>query len=115
MRTRLAFTLVEVLTALVLLAVGLAASTRAALGVARLENDARARRMVAAIVRARLDSLSASPCPADRQSGDTLRNGIREQWEASPAGSHVELILDLQVVIRPSLSRTYAVSVPCQP
>ena len=112
MRTPRAFTIVELITALVLLAVGLAAFARAASAVARLERDARFQRLIAATLRARLDSLTHVAC-ASESVGDTSHDGIRERWRAEPHGRHVVLDLQLDVTARPSLSRHVSSSVPC--
>lgn len=114
MRRRFAFSLVELLTALVLLTVGLAAFVRAAAAVARLENDARLRRALAVVMQARLDSLAARPCgPA--HSGQALYAGISERWSAVGDGRRWLVSDTIVVRSRPSLARDYTATLACRP
>jgi MprA protease rhombosortase-interaction domain-containing protein len=114
MRAPRAFTIVELITALVLLAVGLAAFARAAGAVARLERDARIQRLIGATLRARLDSLTHSAC-GRASAGDTTHDGIRERWHAGSQGRHIVLDLQIDASARPSLSRRVTSSLPCTP
>lgn len=114
MRALRAFSIIELLTALVLLTVGLAAFTRAAGAIARLESDARLRRTVAATLRARLDSLSGLACGAER-SGAAQHAGVGEHWHATAGGRHLVLADTIDVAARPSLSRTLATTIACRP
>jgi prepilin-type N-terminal cleavage/methylation domain-containing protein len=109
-----AFSLVELLTALVLLVVGLAAVARAAGAIARLEGDARLRRVAAAALRARLDSVSAWPCHA-AATGVADADGVHERWSVIPSGDRLLLIDSVAVRARPALSRALEVAVACQP
>lgn len=112
MQKRRAFTVIEVLVALVMLGVGLAAFARAAAGVARLEQDARLQRLIAATIQARLDSLSIAACGTDR-AGSAAHDGIQERWRAAPRGRHLELDLQIDVLPRPARSRRIAAVLPC--
>ncbi|MCX5761931.1 MAG: prepilin-type N-terminal cleavage/methylation domain-containing protein [Gemmatimonadetes bacterium] len=112
MHHRLAFSLVELLTALVLLSVGLAAFTRAAGGVARLENDARLQRALADVVQARLDSLTSAPCAPSR-AGEAHHGGVTERWRAVGDGRRWLLTDSISVPARPTLARTYVAAVTC--
>lgn len=114
MRALRAFSLIELLTALVLLAVGLASYARAAGAVARLENDALLRRLVAAAMQARLDSLGAAAC-GDARSGDSHRRGVHERWSVVPQGRHRLLTVRVDVPARPSLARRLSASIACLP
>ena len=114
MRAHRAFSMVELLTALVLLVVGLAAFARAVAGVARLENDARIRRVIAAVFVARLDSLSGASC-VEARSGDAWQDGVHEIWRVTPGARHVELTDTAVVPARPALSRALSASLACQP
>jgi len=109
---RTAFSLVELLVALVLLAVGLAACVRAAAAVARLEGDAARRRLVADVLRARLDSLAATACGPDA-AGRAASGGITEDWQATSDGRRWRLVVRAGAIGRPSLSRTWTASVRC--
>ena len=112
MRHRPGFSLIELLTALVLLAVGLAAYARAAGAVARLENDARLRRAIADVTQARLDSLAAAPCGPSR-SGQAQHAGIGERWTATSDGRRWLVSDSLAVHARPTFARAYAATVAC--
>lgn len=113
MRASPAFTVIEILTALVLLAVGLAGFTRAAGAIAMLQRDARLRRTVADAMQARLDSLAAAPClDAD---GRAERDGVIEQWRAVVDGRAISLTDTLIVPARPQLGRTLQARVRCAP
>jgi type II secretory pathway pseudopilin PulG len=114
MRTLRAFSIIELLTALVLLAVGLAAFTRAVGATLRLEGDARLRRVVASVIRSRLDSLGGVACGTER-SGTSLAQGVRERWHISPSGRRVLLTDTIDVVARPALARTLATTLACRP
>lgn len=109
-----AFSLVELLTALVLLVVGLAAVTRAAGAIARLEGDARLRRVTAAVLGARLDSVTALPC-ATARGGEATLDGVRERWQTVPSGAWLLLLDSVAVPARPALSHVLQVPVACQP
>lgn len=108
-----AFSLVELLTALVLLVVGLAAVTRAAGAIARLEGDARLRRATASALGARLDSVTAWPC-ATVSDGEASLDGVRERWQTISFGPWVLLLDSVAVPARPALSRVLHVPVACQ-
>ena len=114
MRAPRAFSLVELLTALVLLAVGLAAYARAATAVARLENDARLRRAVAAAAIARLDTVGRVPCGTSVE-GSARQQGVSERWRVAPEGSHLALVDLIDVASRPSFGRTITATVACLP
>jgi prepilin-type N-terminal cleavage/methylation domain-containing protein len=114
MPVRRAFSLIELLTALVLLAVGLAAYARAAGAVARLENDARLRRLVAAALQARLDTLRAEACGTAR-SAESHQQGVHERWSVVPQGRHLLLEERVDVPARPPLSRRLTAVIPCRP
>lgn len=114
MPVRRAFSLIELLTALVLLAVGLAAYARAASAVARLENDAQLRRFVAAAMRARLDTLRAEAC-GDARSGESRQQGVHERWSVVPQGRHLLLSARVDIPARPALARQLSAAIPCRP
>lgn len=114
MGDRRAFSLIELLTALVLLAVGLAAYARAAGAVARLENDALLQRLAAAAMQARLDTLQADACGAPR-AGEAHWQGVHERWSVEPQGRHLVLTLRVDIPVRPSLSRQLTVAIACRP
>ncbi len=110
---RHAFTVVELLGALVLLAVGLAGFTRAAAGVAALERDARLRRAVADALHARLDSLAAEPCAA--ASGAATHAGVAERWRVTSDAGALLLTDTVDVPARPRLGRVLEARLRCVP
>ena len=114
MPARRAFSLIELLTALVLFAVGLAAYARAAGAVARLENDALLRRLVAATMQARLDTLHTEACGSAR-AGTSHGQGVHEAWSVVPQGRRLLLTERVDVPARPALSRRLSVTVACRP
>ena len=114
MLRRSGLSLIELLTALVLLAVGLAAYARAAGAVARLENDARLRRALADVTQARLDSLAALPC-ASARAGQAQFAGVGEKWSARSDGRRWTLTDSIAVRSRPTFARVYSATVACRP
>jgi prepilin-type N-terminal cleavage/methylation domain-containing protein len=114
MRAPRAFTLIELITALVLLGVGLAAHTRAAAAVARLEGTARLRLAAAAVLTARLDSLSGLRC-GETRSGVAASAGVHETWHVSPTGRRLLWDDSIAVPGRPSLGRRWSSTLPCRP
>lgn len=114
MRPQRAFTIVELVTALVLLAVGLAAFARAASAVARLERDARIQRLIATTLQARLDSLTLLAC-GSTSDGERTHDGIHERWHAASRGRRIALELQIESTVRSSLSRRVIGAVPCTP
>ncbi|MHB0964257.1 MAG: prepilin-type N-terminal cleavage/methylation domain-containing protein [Gemmatimonadaceae bacterium] len=114
MPARRAFSLIELLTALVLFAVGLAAYARAAGAVARLENDALLRRLVAATMQARLDTLRAEACGGER-AGTSHQQGVHEAWSVVPQGRHMLLTERVDVPTHPALTHQLSVTVACRP
>ncbi|MBI2406874.1 MAG: prepilin-type N-terminal cleavage/methylation domain-containing protein [Gemmatimonadetes bacterium] len=114
MPARRGFSIIELLTALTLLAVGLAASTRAASAVARLDGDARLRQAMAATLTARLDSVRGLACGA-AQAGVATHFGVVERWAVSPAPRHYQLLDSIDVPSRPRLAHAVQAAVPCRP
>lgn len=113
MRSLHAFSIVELLTALVLLAVGLAAFARAAAAVARLDADARLTRAVAEAMQARLDSLALA-CSGAR-GGEAHGDGISERWFVLADSGHLTVIDTIVVPSRPRLTRGMTATVRCTP
>ena len=114
MRAPRAFSIIELLTALVLLTVGLAAFVRAAGAVARLESDARLRHVVAGVLRSRLDTVAGLPCGLG-QSGIARQRGVLERWHTVADGRSLRLVDTIDVVPRPTLSRAVSTAVACRP
>jgi prepilin-type N-terminal cleavage/methylation domain-containing protein len=114
MYARRGFSIIELLTALTLLAVGLAAAARAASAVARLDGDARLRQAIAASLTARLDSTRGLSCGA-AYAGVATHHGVVERWTLSPAPRHHLLLDSLAVPARPRLAQAVQAAVPCRP
>jgi len=86
MEPRRAFTLIEVLVALVLMGVGAAALVTALSGDHRLRERAGAESFVAARARARLEFLAVRPCSGDTSGVVTAAWGA-ERWQARASAS----------------------------
>ncbi|MBM3907438.1 MAG: prepilin-type N-terminal cleavage/methylation domain-containing protein [Gemmatimonadetes bacterium] len=114
MRPRHAFTLVELIVALMLLGVGIAAYARAAAAIARLEGSARLRLTAAAALAARLDSLSGLPC-GEARGGVAATEGIHETWRVRPGDGILLWDDSIAVPARPALSRRWSLAVACRP
>lgn len=81
MRARPALSLVEVLVATVLLAVGICGTVASLAAAERLRADANRRERLAAEVSARLAWFDAVGCTADAASGEsTSADGVRVSW-----------------------------------
>jgi prepilin-type N-terminal cleavage/methylation domain-containing protein len=99
---RPAFTLVEVIVALTLLAVGAAGLASALTADKQLRDAAQARTRMAAQLRARLGTIAATRCM-----GDT--NGVvrdwwgDERWRATTSGDRAHLV-DSLIPLRPRLA-----------
>jgi prepilin-type N-terminal cleavage/methylation domain-containing protein len=80
---RRAFTLLEVLVALVILGVGVLGLSGHAALVSRLVGDGARLTLAATIATTRLEQLRALPC-ASASSGAAITYGIEEQWSVAP-------------------------------
>jgi Tfp pilus assembly protein PilV len=80
---RLAFTLLELLVACLLLGAGVLALASTSVAVARLTGDAARAGSAAERGQARLEGMRAAGCTA--ASGSALAGGIAEWWTAAPA------------------------------
>lgn len=114
MQTRGAFTILEMLVALVLLTIGIGASARAGRALLYLENSARLRASLAARRQARIDTLSGMRCGTAKV-GTSTQGGIEERWSLSPAGRYSRLDQQQDVAVRPQLSTQHQLFIPCVP
>lgn len=99
---RRAFTLLEVLVALVILGVGVVGLAGNAALVSRLVGDGTRLSLVAAIATARVEQLRALPC-ASVTPGNAITHGIEERWTVAPLsgpGNASALQIELAVTYR---------------
>jgi prepilin-type N-terminal cleavage/methylation domain-containing protein len=116
---RRAFTLLEVLVALVILGVGVVGLAGNAALVSRLVGDGTRLTLVAAVATARFEQLRALPC-ASAAPGNAITHGIEERWTVAPLGgagpsSALEIQLALTYPVRAGAPRTqpFRGAVPC--
>jgi prepilin-type N-terminal cleavage/methylation domain-containing protein len=99
---RRAFTLLEVLVALVILGVGVLGLSGHAALVSRLVGDGARLTLAATVATARLEQLRARPCVAI-SSGSLISYGIEERWSVAPmsaSGPFTALEVQLSVTYR---------------
>jgi prepilin-type N-terminal cleavage/methylation domain-containing protein len=99
---RRAFTLLEVLVALVILGVGVLGLSGNAALVSRLVGDGARLTLAATVATTRLEELRALPC-ASVSSGAAITHGVEERWSVAPmsaAGPTTALEVQLSVTYR---------------
>lgn len=99
---RRAFTLLEVVVALVILGVGVLGLSGHAALVSRLVGDGARLTLASTVATARLEQLRARPCP-DVSSGSFVMHGIEERWSVAPmsaSGPASALEVQLSVTYR---------------
>ena len=102
MSARPAFTLLEVLIALVILGVGILGLSANAALVSRLVGDGSRLTLAATVATARFEQLRATRC-ASASSGSTVTRGIDERWTTAPiaaTGNSVEIRLSVTYPVR---------------
>jgi len=110
---RPAFTLVELLVAIVVLTVGLLALAAAAGIVASHVGDGGRLTAAAQVAQSVLDSVSAAPCTAI-VGGASRREGIEATWTASPDSLATRVELTVSSVMRRGIRRdAYRLVAPC--
>jgi prepilin-type N-terminal cleavage/methylation domain-containing protein len=123
MPIRMGFTLLEVLVALVVLAIGILGLSANAASVSRLVGDGSRLTLAAAVATARLEQLRALPC-ASVAPGTAVTRGIEERWTIAPMGPAATLrALEVQLVMTyplvafrgadPMRTQTFRGAVPC--
>ena len=117
---RRAFTLLEVLVALVILGVGVVGIAGNAALVSRLVGDGTRLTLVAAIATARFEQLRALPC-AGVTPGNTITHGIEERWTVAPLGAaehtgalEIQLAVTYRLRAGPSRTQRLRGAVPCR-
>lgn len=115
MRTPRGVSLVEVLVAAVLLAVGVSGTLSSLSTAARLRHGASGREALAAAVHDRLGWFEAAACAfADSAATEDVAGGVRVQWElrSTPEGRALQLEASAPWAAR-THSLTVTTAVPC--
>jgi prepilin-type N-terminal cleavage/methylation domain-containing protein len=86
------FSIVELLVALTLLALGLLGLAGTALSIARLQRDGATRSLAAAMAESRLELVRAARCVPT--SGDTSTGALVEHWHVAPLGGNAQELID---------------------
>jgi prepilin-type N-terminal cleavage/methylation domain-containing protein len=95
---RAAFTLLEVLVALVVLATGILGLSASAALVSRLVGDASRLTLAATVATARLEQLRGLPC-GSAAPGTAITRGIEERWAIAPMSARPESALEVQLTM----------------
>jgi len=95
-RARFAFTIIEVIVALMMMGVAAAGLASALTGDRRLRDLAAAHSFAAGLARERLESLAALPC-SPGASGTTSSAWGSEHWHAAASGSAWQLVDSLEL------------------
>jgi prepilin-type N-terminal cleavage/methylation domain-containing protein len=104
-----AFTLLEILIALVLLGVGILGISASAALVSRMVGDGSRLSLAATIATARLEQLRALPCAA-ATSGTATTRSVEERWSVAPMGAGPLRALEVQVSVTYRLRMTHGAS-----
>lgn len=110
---RAGFTLVELLVAMMVFAVGMLALVASAATVTRMMGGARRQTIAAAIAQSRIERLRASPCSTLTSGADTVR-GVVSTWTVQSGTRSVNVS---ETVIYPTTrgnrTRTYKTTLSC--
>ena len=111
--SRAGFTIVELLVAMMVFAIGILGLAATAASVTRLMGGATRQTIAANIAQSRLEKLRASPCGTLTNGADTTR-GVVSTWTVQPVTRGVNVT---ETVIFPvpngSRTRTYKTTLPC--
>jgi prepilin-type N-terminal cleavage/methylation domain-containing protein len=115
---RRGFTIVEMIFAVVMLAIGLLALAGLALGSARMTTGGGRQMAASAFAQARFDSLASVPCallaPSGPQTGRTTHvRGVRESWAVTD-GNHIKSVVDTLWVTGRARPLVYMSVIPCR-
>ena len=123
-RSRHAFTLLEVLVALVVLGVGILGLSGNAALVSRLVGDGSRLTLAATVASSRLEHLRTLPC-AGITSGRATTRGIEETWSVAQMSPSLTSALEVQLTVtypvrissgaRSSRTQRFRGAVPCTP
>ena len=112
-RAAAGFTLVELLVAMMVFAIGVLGLAATAASVTRLMGGATRQTIAANIAQSRLEKLRASPCGTLTNGADTTR-GVVSAWTVQPVTRGVNVT---ETVIFPTQggnrTRTYKTTLPC--
>ena len=103
--SREAFTLLEVLVALVVLGVGILGLSANAALVSRLVGDGSRLTLAATVATSRLEELRALPC-AGITSGSAITRGIEERWSVGPMAASGRSALEVELSVTYPLRAT---------
>ena len=95
---RHAFTLLEVLVALIVLAVGILGLSASSALVSRLLGDTSRLTIAATVATARLERLRGGSC-AGAVPGSAVTRGIEERWTVAPMGQAPGAALEVQITV----------------
>jgi prepilin-type N-terminal cleavage/methylation domain-containing protein len=114
LRPRSGFTLVEMMVAVVILAVGLLGLASTAAYVVRQVSGGAQQSMAASVVQSRMEWMRSVPCAAIKESTVVTR-GVTEHWVP---GATVNQVLFVTDTVKYSVSghpkkQTYTMTVPC--
>ena len=112
--TRAGFTLVELLVALMIFAVGMLGLAATAGSVTRMMGGARRQTIAAQVAQSRIERLRASPCTALTGGTETVR-GIVSTWtvQAVPRGVNVTETVTFPSARGGNKTRTYTTTLSC--
>ena len=112
-KSRAGFTIVELIVAMIVFAVGVLGLAATAASVTRLMGGATRQTIAANIAQSRLEKLRASPCGTLTNGADTTR-GVVSAWTVQPVTRGVNVT---ETVIFPTQggnrTRTYKTTLPC--
>jgi prepilin-type N-terminal cleavage/methylation domain-containing protein len=106
-----AFTLLEVIVALVVLGIGILGLSANAALVSRLVGDGSRLTIAATVATARLEQLRALPCASVRPRTAVTR-GIEERWDVAPLGAAPVRALEVQLSVTYRLRANHAAGSP---
>jgi type IV pilus modification protein PilV len=112
-RRRAGFTLVELLVAIMVFAVGMLGLAATAGAVTQLMGGAKRQTIASTIAQSRIERLRSSPCGTVTTGADTVR-GVVSAWTVTPVTRGVNIS---ETVIYPTSrgnrTRTYKTTLPC--
>lgn len=109
--------IIELIVAMVLLAVGLLGLAALSVRVSAQQRGAAGQQLAAVVVQSRFDSLASIACqglaPTGPVSGTTTTRGITERWTISD-GNDIKVIADTVTIPKRTLPLAYLSVIPCR-